>query len=300
MDNNKIKKVVALCILIGLALFSFFVLSKKMSDIETYRSIITTLDEKKATVMGLSAASTTIANAISLIPGDIGMPIANQFTDLSSWLVLVLIVLYLEKYLLTIVGLIVFKYVLPLVLIVFGVNIFIKNQSLNQFLIKIVLVCTILMLIVPTSTKISQMIDQTYEDNVKIKIDEIINTDIENEEVEEEIIVEEEKKAEDQKWYEKVGSFFVQSYESTKEAVSNAAEGLSNGSKNLIAKAKATLNNFIEGTVVMVVTTCVVPIFTLIVLLFFMKALLGVDIKLARPKISTVKGLVKKYEEQQG
>jgi len=71
-----------------------------MSDVSTYAEIIKTLDEMKGTVMGLSAASTTVANAISLIPGDAGMPLANQFTDLSSWLVLVLIVLYLEKYLL--------------------------------------------------------------------------------------------------------------------------------------------------------------------------------------------------------
>jgi len=192
----------------------------------------------------------------------------------------------------------VFKYVLPLTLIALGVNLFIKNHSFNQFLFKILLVCAILMLIVPTSTKISQMIDQTYEDSVKIKIDEIINTDIENEEIEEEIIVEDEKKTEDQKWYEKVGSFFVQSYESTKETVSSAAEGLTNASKNLITRAKATLSNFIEGTVVMVVTTCVIPIFTLIVLLFFMKALLGIDIKLARPNITTVKELKQKYEKQ--
>lgn len=296
MSTKNYRKMIALCLLVVFAFFSFFVLSKKMSDVETYRSIITILDEKKGTVMGLSAASTTIANAISLIPGDVGMPLANQFTDLSSWLVLVLIVLYLEKYLLTILGLVVFKYVLPIALIAFGVNQFIENHSLNQLLIKVVLVCAVLLLTVPASTKISQMIDQTYEESIKINIEDIMGEDLESDEVEEEIVVEE--LTENQKWFERVGGFFVKSFEATKEVVGNVTEGLTNSSKNLIAKAKATLNNFIEGTVVMVVTTCVIPIFTLIVLLFFMKALLGVDINLTRPKIPTVKGIMKKYEEQ--
>lgn len=143
---------------------------------------------------------------------------------------------------------------------------------------------------------LSQMIDQTYEESIKINIEEIMREDLESGEAEEEIVVEEQ--TENQKWFEKVGGFFVKSFEATKEVVGNVTEGLTDSSKNLIAKAKATLNNFIEGTVVMVVTTCVIPIFTLIVFLFFMKALLGVDINLTRPRIPTVKGLMKKYEEQ--
>ena len=96
-DNQK--KIIIIAISVIVAVFSFFYLGKKFSDPETYAKIITILDEKKTNVMGLTASTSAASIAITLIPDDIGTPIANQLADLSSYLLIILTVIYLEKYL---------------------------------------------------------------------------------------------------------------------------------------------------------------------------------------------------------
>ena len=293
MDMKKEYKTwILLGILITVGFLSFFVLAKKFSDVRTYDWIFAILDEKKANVLGLTASSTVIANAISFIPGDAGMPLANQFTNLSSWLVLVLIVLYVEKYALTAIGYIVFKFVIPLTMLGFAANLFIKSPLINRLMAKILTLGVVLMLLVPTSAGITKMIDDTYEESMNIKADEIINADEEKEEiVEEETPVEENK--EDRKWYEKVGDWFTEMFNSAKDAVTDAAETVSSGSTNLINRAKKALDEFIEATVVMVVTSCVVPLLTLLLLLAVMKIVLNVDV--GTPRVPMKGTLIKSH-----
>ena len=48
------------------------------SSTEFNAKTIQSLDDKKTTVMELAAASTAASAAITLIPGDVGTPIANK------------------------------------------------------------------------------------------------------------------------------------------------------------------------------------------------------------------------------
>ena len=74
-----------------------------------WQKTIASLDEKKSTVTGLAAASISVSSAITLIPGDTATPIANELADLSTYFMVILSAVFLEKYLLTIIGFIVFK-----------------------------------------------------------------------------------------------------------------------------------------------------------------------------------------------
>ena len=91
------------------ALVSFFVLGKHFSQPQAYGSVIASLDAKKDTVMNLVGASTGSSAAITVLPGDVGTPIAEKLIDLSSDFMIVLAAIYLEKYLLTVLGFVSFR-----------------------------------------------------------------------------------------------------------------------------------------------------------------------------------------------
>ena len=108
--NGLTKKIIILVILLTIALLSIFVISKPMTSAETYTATIQSIDEKKATVTGITATAVVTSTALSAIPGDVTTPIANQILEISSYLLIVVCVLVLEKSLLTVMGYISFNF----------------------------------------------------------------------------------------------------------------------------------------------------------------------------------------------
>lgn len=93
-----------------LALISIFVITGYASSVKTHAGTISSLDEKKSTVMELTAATSAAASAaITVIPGDVATPIADKLADLSSYFLVVLSAIYLEKFLVTILGIAAFQ-----------------------------------------------------------------------------------------------------------------------------------------------------------------------------------------------
>lgn len=109
MEEKNWKRAAWALIPLIVAAISFFVVAKYTSSTEFNARIIASLDEKKTTVMELTAASTAASAAITLIPGDVGTPIADKLADLSGYFLIVLCAIYLEKYLVTIMGYAAFK-----------------------------------------------------------------------------------------------------------------------------------------------------------------------------------------------
>ena len=85
-------------------ILSCTVVGNKLTDPATYAHTIEVLDQNRVTVLGLSAASAAASAAISAIPDDICSPLAQEISELTSWFLVILAVIYLEKYLLTILG----------------------------------------------------------------------------------------------------------------------------------------------------------------------------------------------------
>src|SRR5699024_3694167 len=100
-SNMNIKKAglkqTAVCIVMVLAALASLGVSDFLSSPEFHAGSLASLDEKKVTVMGLTAASAAASVAISAVPGDATTPIANQVSELSSYLLLVTGVILLEK-----------------------------------------------------------------------------------------------------------------------------------------------------------------------------------------------------------
>lgn len=274
--NNKLE-IIAIIVLIIFALFSFFYLGDKYTKPENCEKTIQILDKKKDNVLGLVASSTTLSATLSLIPGDAGTPIANQFADLSSYLLIILAILYSEKYLLTVIGLIVFKALIPFSCIAICINIFLKNYSLSKIIAKILSASLVLFLIIPISTRITNMIDETYQASLINKVSDLV------EETAEEPIQEIENNTqanENKPWYSVVADYIKNAIDNITNTAANATDAIVNYGKDIVEKAKTALNNFIEAIAVMLVTSCVIPLVTFFLFVWLMKLILELDIKM--------------------
>ncbi len=102
-------RLIMMLICIGIALTSFFVVSKWATSVESYRWVIKTLNGLQKKALGLSGTATALATGAAAIPGEAATPIANKLADVAGYMVIVYAVIIVEKYLLTITGYIAFK-----------------------------------------------------------------------------------------------------------------------------------------------------------------------------------------------
>ena len=241
--NPNSKKIVSIVLPVIIALFSIFVLAKPASTPETYAKTIASLDEKKTIVMELTAASTAVSAAITLIPGDTATPIAEKLVDLSTYFLVVLCAIFLEKYMLTLSGFAVFKILIPVICILFAANVFWKNETCKRLMKKLGVLSLSLILIVPVSVKISDFIQSTYEDSINETISSAkdMSDELENEE--------------DKSLWDKI----------------------KDGTTGAVKKVEESLNQFVEALAVLIVTSCIIPILVLVFFVWLMKMLLGMD-----------------------
>lgn len=112
-----------------IALLSIFLFAGIFSSPDTYQGINSTLDEKKNNVMTLAASTTAASAAISLLPGDTGSGIANKLVDLTSYFLVILAVIYLEKFLLTTFGFVAFAFMIPASCALFAIALFSRSGT---------------------------------------------------------------------------------------------------------------------------------------------------------------------------
>ena len=161
-------------LLIGL--LSFTVLGKYASAPESHQATIASLDEKKATVLELTAATTATSALITLLPGDIGTPIAEKVADLSGYLLIVLCAVFLEKYLVTITGYAAFKIFIPAACVLFAANMMVRNRSVDKLARRLLIFGICIFLVVPASVKVSDLIETTYQSQIDATLEDAKST----------------------------------------------------------------------------------------------------------------------------
>lgn len=248
LSKEIIKKLFCIILLLSVTLLSIFVISKPATSPESYKSTIQSIDEKKATVMGITATAATASTVLAAIPGDVTNPIANQIMDISSYLLIVVCVLVLEKSLLTVMGYLSFNLLIPIACGLYGLYIFIKKEILRMLAIKFFVFALVIVSIIPLSIKISDLIYEVNQTTI-----EQVTTDI-NDTLSEENIDEEKS------WMDKM-------IDKLKEGVSNAGE-----------KAKQVLNSFIDAIALFLITYCAIPIIVVLLVMWLIKFLFGIAI----------------------
>ena len=274
MENEKQKKILFALIPIVIALLSFFVIARFTSSTEFNAKTIQSLDDKKTTVMELAAASTAASAAITLIPGDVGTPVANKLADLSSYFLIVLCAIYLEKYLVTLTGYAAFKILVPIACVFFSGYLLWRKEILRVVAQKFLLFGLAVYLVIPASVKVADMIETTYASSIESTIetakqttDEIESETGESGQVDDKSSNEKSQSDSDSDSKENAGGFFSGLFNKVQEGVSTATANVEN-----------VLNNFIEALAILLVTSCLIPILVLIFFVWLVKMLLGLNI----------------------
>lgn len=273
MTEINYKKLAKAVIPLLIALISVFVISKYAASPEFHAKTIQSLDDKKVTVMELAAASTAASAAITLLPGDTATPIADKLADLSSYFLVVICAIYLEKYLVTITGYTAFTIPIPVACIAYSIYVFSKNTTLLVLAKKLAVFGLAIVLIIPASVKVSDMIEATYQSSIEETLDTAKQT---TEEIENNTETAPEADKNDE-------GFLSGIISGVKDTVSSVTEGIT-------TKVENVLNNFIDALAVMLITTCVIPIVVLLFFIWLVKAVLGINISLPR---NTAPGLPK-------
>ena len=256
---------VALCVI--LVLGSIWFGSYKASDPKFYKKTIAELDEKSADVAKMSVATLGVSTLIAAVPGDTTTPIADYLVNLNSWLLVIMMVLLLEKYLLTTIGKAVFWLIIPIGLALLGISVIPNSRSLRLKGFNVLLAGLLVWAIVPTGMMVSRDIEKTYNFSVSEVAAE--TEDIQNKTAE---IEDDESEEEDSKEDENIISGFISK---AKDAVEDV---VINPLEEKVAQAKKMVNTVVNAIIVLVITSCIIPLFTLIAFLLLIKITLHLDL----------------------
>ena len=160
-DQKLMIGIVILCA-VG-AIISFTLLAAHFSSDDFLNPITTSLDEKKQDVLELTAASTGTSIGITVLPGDIATPIAEKMANVSTYLLVVMCAIYLEKYLITILGLLTFKWLIPGGLIIIGAGSVLRRPGWYRTGLRVAAFGLAIFLVIPLSVRVSDIISDSYQ-----------------------------------------------------------------------------------------------------------------------------------------
>ena len=312
MGRLQKKKVIYICrILVPLliALMSFIWLSKISESPKIHEKTITTLQTKQETILKLSAASATVAASASLLLGERANAVSNKLLDLTGYFIIILCAIMLEKYLVTIMGFVSFKLIVPIACIIFSIFTIIDKEAIRKLALKLFVFAIVAFLVIPFSVTISNLIEKTYTDvNIQNTLidSENLSKEIEStkENIDNGVVVNEQSNniAENNdeennpsgsgNVFESIGNFFGGVKENVVAAVGNVVSVVTDKANEIIDKLTKQLNNMIEAIAVMLVTTCVIPILIIFFFIWIVKMIFSINISVDSkmiPKLSSFK-----------
>lgn len=246
-----VKKIAAVLAILAVMILSMSVFSKVASDPSNHEKTIEALDEKKSDVLKLTAAAST---ALAAIPGDATTPVANKLADLTSYFLVILMVVFLEKYLVTLTGYAAFSVLIPAACVLLAVGICLNRNLLKILAAKIAVFAVVIFTIIPVSMNISSIIEDTYNVSMETTIQE----------------------AED------ITDEIGESTDSDGNIIEQALSKIKDGVTGLLEKGETLLNHFIETIAVMLVTACVIPILVLLFMIWFVQMLFGIKVNVPK------------------
>lgn len=293
MNFDRTKCITAAVLLLA-AILSITVVGKYASAPENHQKTIASLDEKKQTVMELTAASTVTSALITLLPGDTATPIAEKMADVSGYLLVVLCAIYLEKYLVTITGYVAFTYLIPAACVLWILNLFFANATVWKLAAKLAVFGIAIFLVVPASVKISDLIGDTYQAQIEATIEDakstqniLENSDLGNDTggaetgtgtTEAAAANTQEKTNSESGSVSNIFDWAKDAFSSAKDSVANVVENVTISTEELVQKVENSLNHFIEAVAVMIITSCVIPMLVLLLFFWMVKIVLDVDL----------------------
>ena len=201
---------------------------------------------------------------------------------------------------LTITGYAAFKILIPIALLLVIIRIYWPKDILVKLALKLGLFGLFLFATVPASVFVSDLIEKTYQVTLDATMKDAEQT---NETIKQETQTDDSKKAADdqnnkdgqtqenseqknQSIWNSIVNGGKEVLDDTKQSAQDIVSDITSfGSKKiaeLTNKAEKTLNNFIEATAVMVITSCIFPLLVVLFFFWLMKVFLGINIDVSK------------------
>ena len=256
MDNKLIRLLLS-ALLVLLGVISALFVADWAGSAATYASTTAVIDEKTEDVLKLTASASLASFGASAIPGDTATPIAAKLADFSEYFLLILTVLYAEKSLLSLIGLGVFRVLIPAscLLGILALNFWRQGWRLA---VKLFLTGLLLFALIPSSFSVSNLIYGAYRESIDgtISAAETLSDE----------------------------TAPLADATEDKGTVQAILDRLSETTASLTDKAVDAVNRFVETLAVMIVTSCVIPLLVLLFFLWVIRQLTGVDLSAALPR----------------
>ena len=270
MEKNIVfKRIILTVTLIVVALVSIFGISKVASSTKFHTKSIQALDEKKITVMELTVATTITATTLASMAGDATTPLANQILELSSYLLIITGIIFLEKILLTLTGYVTFTFLVPMACFLFGIYLFVPKDILRNLAIKFTIFGLAIFMVVPVSIKVSSLIEATYQETINQTIEEANNI--------------KDTTKEDKSDETENGGILSGFISKAEDVISNIGDNVS----KLVDKGKKVLSNFIDAIAILLITSCVIPVVVLLFFVWIIKIIFGISVPV--PNLKKIK-----------
>ncbi|MBE5825717.1 MAG: hypothetical protein E7307_03680 [Butyrivibrio sp.] len=232
-----LKKAMIIALILLVAVVSVTVVAPWASSSKTHAGSIEQTENMTGDVLTLSGISAGTSATLSLLPGDICTPIAEQMAELSKYFLIVLSALYLEKYLITIAGIITFYFLIPLACILFCIYILTDGKKWREVAGKLALIGLIIFILVPVSSKLSALVYQSQQGRINNAIEEYNDLEIED---------------------DKGGGIISELTTITNKTVDSVTNFLS---------------SLVESLAVMIVASCLIPILVFVLLAWIVKTI---------------------------
>ena len=243
---------------------------------EKHAETIEALDEKQKTVLELTAAATLTSTMLTMLPGDTATPIADKLADISSYLLLVMCAIFLEKYLITVTGFVAFRILIPLACLSGILFLVSKRTWFAQMALRFFLFGIMIYAAVPASVKVSDMIETTYQaqidqtmrlakdtsEMIDQQVDQISKADLE------------ESSVSDKNFLDRTKDLIS----NVQQSVAGAVKQITEVPEQLLETARDYLTHFMEAVAVMIITSCVIPVLVLLFFYWMVKMFLSMDL----------------------
>lgn len=156
---------------------------------------------------------------------------------------------------------------IPIACIFAILYVLLKNQKAGAIAGKLCAFSMVLLLVVPMSVQLSELIDQTYQISLEQNIEDT------EELIEDSTEFSEENVQEGSNWLENIGNI-----------ISDNLSSLTSGISDLVNKGETLLSDILETIAVMIITACFIPILVFLILFWATKLIIGVEISLPQIK----------------
>ncbi len=264
MTSHHKKKIIWSVALIAVALLSFFVLAKFFSSDKVLKGTYDYLDTKKNQVIGINGAVIGTAVLVSAIPGNIETALVSALTGLQKPCFTVLAAVFAERHLAGILSNISFACIIPLACIFGVISVWTTGSALKKLAIKLTIMGLVLSLTIPASVVLSKHVEKISSADEKIA--EVQSMDDE--------AAESSDSTKDKSGLSAMLNKIADKADDVKDKLEDPKGALT----EVQEKIKNWINGVIEALVIMIITSCVIPILVFIFLFWILRMLFQIDL----------------------